>query len=288
MNFEAFCSLNGVLIRQLRQDGRIHRCPTEAHPRKQNGAYKLAEDGSWGWCKAFDMGGLTQYWRADGRSFEALSQEERDRVKALAEQERKALDKVRAEACRLACDMLSRARPATHPYLARKGFPHHLGLVLDGELLVPMRDARNYRYTLSAQRIAADGTKLFIKGGQASYGSFRMGNGLDTIFCEGYATGLSVLEALKRLYRQATVVVCFSASNMVKVAEAMKPERGFVVADHDTSKERAGEVAAQATGYPYMLSPEPGEDYNDFHQRDAAAAIKALSALMTQETACTP
>ncbi len=49
MNFPLWCSLNGVLNVAPIADGRIRRYPTEAHPRKRNGAAMLRADGQSGW-----------------------------------------------------------------------------------------------------------------------------------------------------------------------------------------------------------------------------------------------
>ena len=285
MTFELWCSLNGVLNVRPVADGKIRRYPTEAHPRKRNGAAMLRADGQSGWCKAFDMGSITQYWRADGREFSQLTEEERDHIKALAEQERKALEASRKEAAKRACAMLNAATLSTHPYLARKGFPSHPGLVLNGELLIPMRDSRNYRCVLSAQRIAPDGAKLFVKGGQAAYACFVLGGGDDLILCEGYATALSIMAALKSLYRQARVAVCFSAGNIPAVARTLQAERKVVVADHDRSG--TGQIAAEQTGLKWWMPEEIGADYNDIYsgtQDDACKrkAVMALSTLLTE------
>ena len=56
---------------------------------------------------------------------------------------------------------------------------------------------------------------------------------------EGYATALSVLEALHVLYRDARVLVVFSANGM----KALTPRRARVIADND----------------PYLLPGMPGK-----------------------------
>src|SRR3546814_7594504 len=76
--------------------------------------------------------------------------------------------------------------------------------------------------------------------------------------CEGYATALSIQAALKRLYRRASVVVCFSASNLAHVAKSLG---GRVVADHDESG--TGERAARETGLQWCMPPDVGTDAND-------------------------
>ena len=170
--------------------------------------------------------------------------------------------------------MIAEARIDTHPYLARKGFPEHRMFVRDGVLLVPMRPVEDYAKIASIQTIQADGSKKFLRGGRARGCVYHIGNGTDLWWCEGLATGLSVAQALKRLYRRSRVTVCFSAGNLSKVAR-----RGLVIADHD-ARSGAGEDAAKRTGLPYWLPPEPG-DANDLH---LARGIAALSDELSEFT----
>ena len=170
------------------------------------------------------------------------------------------------EAAARAEEMMAEAKLDTHPYLARKGFPDRKMLVLGEALLVPMRPIEDYAQVSSLQLIRPDAEKRFLKGGRASGCVYCLGSGYEQWWCEGLATGLSVLAALDTLYRRARVTVCFSASNLAKVAR-----RGIVVADHD-EKSGAGEKAARATGLRWWMPPEPG-DANDFHQAHGVEAL---------------
>lgn len=174
----------------------------------------------------------------------------------------------RREAADRAADMLKRSTLKWHQYLVNKGFPKAQGFVLDGLLLVPMRNIKTNRIT-SVQTISSDGEKKFIKNGRAKDSVFVMGAGATTFLCEGYATGLSVKAAVQELYLPARVVVCFSASNLKNIAEAGVGQ--YVIADNDES--RAGEKWAKATGLPYWMPPSEG-DANDFHK---AHGIRALA-----------
>ena len=179
--------------------------------------------------------------------------------------------------------------PSAHPYLLAKGFPQQGGLVLDGNLLVPMRHYQAYERVQSVQMIGPDGSKKFPSGSKVSEAVYKLGQGGERYYCEGYATALSVMAALKRLYRDqhSEVWVCFSAGNIPKVTESRC--RSMVIADHDwwrcpkkecrakwdyESKrcpscgssgvtEPAGEKHAKQTGLPYWMPPDPG-DANDF------------------------
>ncbi len=172
------------------------------------------------------------------------------------------------QAAEKAGNLIARAKLDVHPYLARKGFPERKMLVLGEALLVPMRPIGGYERIAGLQMIRPDGGKLFLKGGRASGCVYHLGLGSsEQWWCEGLATGLSVLAALKLLCRRARVTVCFSASNLARAAR-----RGIVIADHD-EKSGAGEKAARATGLDWWMPPEPG-DANDFHQ---ACGVRALA-----------
>lgn len=203
-------------------------------------------------------------WRGEGRP---------ERVDHAAVRARRAREAAverrrRLEAQRKALEMIQRSQMASHPYLARKGFPEELGLVNDGLLIVPMRDVETYELN-SLQTIDETGGKKFLAGGKAKGSVFVIGNRGESYLCEGYATALSVRAALQSLYRQARVVVCFSAANLAFVAKRV---RGYVVADHDASG--TGEKYARLTGLPWWMPSEVGMDANDFH---LAHGVRALA-----------
>lgn len=149
-----------------------------------------------------------------------------------------------------------------HPYLERKGFPAERGLIYEDTLVIPMRRDGGVE---SAQRIWPDGRKKFLAGARASGTCYELGRGRLRWLVEGYATGLSVRDALRALYRRDTVVVCFSASGLAH-------QRGHVVvADHDESG--TGQRYAEATSLPYWMPPDVG-DANDYH---LAHGLRALA-----------
>lgn len=177
-------------------------------------------------------------------------------------------------AARQAQQMLSEAIPCEHPYLARKGFPHLRGLVRGENLLIPVRDAQNHRL-ISLQQISAEGEKRFLPGARVKGGVHRLGANGKAFLCEGYATGLSIYEAARRLHRNPATVVCFSAANMETVAQFMP--KAIVCADRDASG--VGEQAARRTSLPWILPPELG-DFNDLHcQRGLRAVVDILRAV---------
>lgn len=235
-----------------------------------------------GWCKVisptlavygdFSLG-LSAVWRdeshQDNEQTRRLLAEARERERQFAQAQA-----VRAtQAAREAARMIGRAEIAPHPYLARKGFPQATGLVLDGRLLVPMRSATDYNQVLSVQRIDADGEKRFLPGGRTREAVFRIGARLAdrTVLCEGYATGLSLDAALKRMGRLHQVIVCFSARNLELVAEHFP--RAIVAADNDSSG--TGEMSAKVTGLTWTMPDDVGTDFNDLMMQKGLPAVMA-------------
>jgi len=87
---------------------------------------------------------------------------------------------------------------------------------------------------------------------------------------EGYATGLSVRDALRSTGSNASVVVCFSASNLIQVADQIKGQR-YIFADNDASE--TGAKSAQSTELPWTMADEVGWDANDLHKKHGLFAV---------------
>lgn len=260
----------GLRPRSILEDDRIHRCPTELHPKTRNGAYRT--DGVRGWVKNWETG-ETAIWH---EAREARRSGPGVPLPLLAR--RRAEEAAAAEfAAKTARHKVAKATAQTHPYLARKGFPKTLGLVFEGLLLVP---ARRDGQIVSLQEISADGTKLTLKDSKIGGASFTIGSGRDEILCEGYATGLSVWAAASGLHLPVRVTCCFAAANVAAVAE--KHPKAVVVADNDKPLPQfgglgAGEFYARRTGLPWTMPPNVKTDANDYH---LAAGLPALQALV--------
>ena len=271
-DFVAFARAHGLRLDYAEPDGRWHRTPTEDKPRKRNGAYLW--DGQRGVVKNFATMQDYASFR-DGSSAGMVDKSVLRARRAIAEAETRAKH---IEARKVAEGMLRRAKQDTHPYLATKGFPEEKGLVLDGELLIPMREFSVYKQVNSVQRIAADGTKLFLPGGKAKSSVFFIGRVMarERWLVEGYATGLSVRAALRLLYRDAQVIVCFSAGNLAHIGRVLKAfePKACVVADNDDSS--AGEKAAKDTGLRWVMPQEIGTDANDMHRKHGLHALAEL------------
>lgn len=197
------------------------------------------------------------------------------------------------QAARIATRLVEASKQAKHPYFARKGFPDELGLVISaaevkaigGDYLVAgetaiVMPARIGQRVSSAQLIWENGTKKFIFGGETGGASHRVAAGQDTWLCEGYATGLSLRLALKAISRQATILCCFSASNVLAVSRSIEG-RCFIAADNDKPLEQfggkgTGEHYADASGKPFVMPPAVGTDFNDMHIGKGAFAVQRI------------
>ena len=263
MSFEAHAQAHGLILRHAIPDGRWHRVPTIDKPRKRNGAYVY--DGNTGSVRNWATMESFAFWTNGRRT--TVSQMFTGNKDIEREQKAAAVK---------AKEMLQRAVFTNHGYLKSKGFPLLKGLVLDEELLIPMRDYKSYKDVLSVQRIKEDGTKRFLYQGRSKGAVFILNQEhqhKEVWLVEGYATGLSVQAALKSLYRDAAVVVCFSASNMVYVGQRLHT-KCYAVADNDTSG--TGQRCAEELGVRWGMSEREGEDANDLHSRAGLAAVRQL------------
>lgn len=273
MTFAAFAIQHGLIVDQVYPSERIHRCPTDAHPRSKNGAYLFT--GERGWIMDWSTGQPIQFWNdknavgwsdADKRAWAAKKHE--------ADIKREGGYR---KAAKTALELIKRCQPDEHAYLKGKQLPDVLGLVTeDRELVVPMRNLVNNEL-VGVQVIKwlmdeRKWEKKMLFGMRAKAAVFRLGSAKapETWLCEGYVTGLTIERALRRLSLNASVLVCFSANNMIHVAPQIHG-RKFVFADNDASG--TGESAAKATDAPYAMSSIVGEDANDWYARAGILAV---------------
>jgi len=266
MSFIDFARANGVDIdiSRLYPSENIKRTGTVYKPKSTNGAYYW--DGQRGWV--FDWSGAsTVIWYENPNSKPWTEEEKRawmDRRRSQQSDQQKRYEKVglQAEA------ILKSAKLDHHNYLEYKGFKDEKGLVLGDKLLIPMRNVVTNKVT-GYQAIVFDYTthkydKKMLLGMKARNSVLFIGDrkGEEFWLVEGYATGLSLHQALRSCGVKASVVVCFSASNLVAVADQIKGKR-FIFADNDASE--TGQKAAESTGLPWTMADEQGWDANDLH-----------------------
>lgn len=295
MSFTLFARAHGLEIGDLHASDRIQRCGTVEKPRSKNGAYFY--DGRRGWVFAWDGEAKTQWY--DDPNAAPWTEAEKQAWKDKQQAQRARQEKRQQDAAVLAGEILRRTVPGTHDYLHRKKLPDAQGLVLadgrdvrrrfgedsqglqfDGCLIVPMR-AVGSNNLQGLQVIAWDAEarkweKKMLPGMRARGAVLRLGprTATETVFCEGYATGLSIELAARMGRLSVAVLVCFSDSNMVHVASLLKGGRRYVFADND--KSGAGERAAKDTGLPYCMADDIGMDANDVHAKHGLMAVQHL------------
>lgn len=270
-DFIAFARGYGLILDYAVRDSRWHRTATEDHPLKKNGAYTF--DGDRGIVINFATMQSGAAWRNGVRVGHV------DHVAIRAQRAIvNAQEKARQSEARIkAQHVIDHATFGPHPYFQRKGLPKEMMLVYEGHIVVPMRDFTTGNLN-SVQFINPDGEKRFLTGGKARGSVYGIGPMLtrERWLVEGFATGLSVYMALEYLYRDARVIVCFSAGNLAFVGKQLGQiyPKPCVFADNDASK--AGARAAEETGLPWIMPPEVGKDANDWHLEHGISALAKL------------
>jgi putative DNA primase/helicase len=274
MSFIDFARAHGVDIdySKLYASDKIRRTGTVDKPRSGNGAYFW--DGQRGWVMDWS-GEARVIWYEDPHAKPWTDEEKRQWVAKRQSQASEQQHKYEQTALQADITLRS-AKLENHPYLQIKGFYDEKGLVLDDKLLIPMRNVvtnklqgyQSIRWVPEERKYE----KKMLHGMRAKNAVFYIGNRTaeETWLVEGYATGLSVHHALKSCGLPASVVVCFSASNLVQVADQI-PHKRFIFADNDESQ--TGEKSAISTGLPYTMSDTVGEDANDLHMKKSLWAV---------------
>lgn len=288
-DFRAALEAAGLVPGEVVPDGELRTCPTETHPTKKNGRYKMWEDARGGWFQDHADGRGVQFWAAAGA--EPLTEAELKAHRAEIEAARIERERRRAEeqaaATEKARDYLATLAAAgeSNSYLSKKGVAPCPGLLADGDLLVVPVMGEDRRPT-SYQRINPDGGKKFAKGCPTRGGFFPVGpKGADAplLVAEGLATGLSCHEATTW-----PALVAFNAGNLAAVAKMARtryPDRRIILcADNDTETEArtgqnpgvdAARSAARAVGGLLAIPDRPG-DFNDLATAEGIEAVQAI------------
>lgn len=273
MTFADFCKAHGLLVSSV-ELGRWIRVATTDHPKTKNGAYKWL--GDVGFVQNHATMTDVAVWRPDATAQPVDMTAIHAKV---AEHERKQRAGW-ARAAESAAELIRTAAQAEHGYLQIKGFPDAKGLVLpDDALLVPMRHLRT-NALVGAQVIRwlpeeRKYEKKMLPGMRAKGAVFRLGSAQAprTWLVEGYATALSVECALRMLKMRDSVLICFSAGNLIHVASEIG---GGAVVFADNDESGAGERAAKATGLRYCMAGTTGHDANDMHQHLGIFKVASL------------
>lgn len=294
-DFISFARAHGVDINpnKFYPSENIRRCGTIDKPKSTNGAFLW--DGQRGFVFNWAEEARAQWYEdpAATRWTEAEKSDWMKKRRAAARQAAIRQQETYAKATRTAQELMRASSPGSHSYLTIKGFPLAQGLVLpsyqvwdtdkemhvmvENVLLIPMRSMSGE--VVGCQFIYWDEPnrkyeKKMLTGMRAKGAVFRMGDksAPETFVVEGYATGLSVIEALRSIGLRASVVVCFSAGNIEHIAPTIGG-RTFVFADNDSHKTGQGEKSAKATGLPYCMAETPGWDANDLHVKQGLMAV---------------
>ena len=256
MMFLEFAAAHGLDIRHL-EHGRISRCPTKDHPRKENGAYLF--DGLWGWIQDWSTMLEPVYWTDETITKPDELAALRQRMEASRKQHAQERAKEAASAAKRAQTIIASAKQEQHAYLDSKGWRDTWMVWYPSEevnlLVIPMRIGKD---VCGVQLIDRNGQKKFLRGQRTNGAEYVFGTRGVDVWCEGFATARSISECLSLTGVQARVHACFSAGNLQRMAKT-----GVVIADNDASQ--TGEKAAQATGLPYWMPEQTGQDFNDFH-----------------------
>ena len=226
--------------------------------------------------------GIRETWCSGGGG-RTLTRAERERLaadiaraKAEAEAQRQDCHQATAEYARRLWHGSEPADPA-HPYLTAKAVQPH-GLRQRGEtLFVPLGTLDRELHNL--QRIGADGSKLFLKGGRVTGLASPIGD-LEAparlLICEGWATGGTLHEETG-----SPVLAAMNAGNLKPVAMAARerwPEADIIVAaDNDrftrlpdgranpgvTFATEAAAAAGARLAVPQFPDGCDGTDFND-------------------------
>lgn len=253
--FIKFAESLGLIITSV-VAGRWVRVPTVDHPKKRNGAYFY--DGDYAHVQNWATMDRAVTWFADKPMTHYEKEKQLKRIEVSKKNYFDEKIKAQAQAAQKAKWIISQSIVEQHAYLDSKGFPEAVGLVWRPDekqnlLIIPMRYKNEI---VGCQMIDRDGGKKFLKGQRTIGAEFVLGSKGGDIWCEGYATGLSIRKCMKGQYK---IHICFSAGNLRNMATS-----GFVVADNDESF--AGEKAAIDTGLEYYTPPIVGHDFNDFHK----------------------
>lgn len=264
----AFAEQDVIYPSSLLRDERIHRCPTIRKPRSKNGWYVAYADGA-AIIGNWENGDGYKIFQTEGKDD---SKFDRSRIEALKKQREREHENCAKEAIELSDSL---PRQGFSEYLQKKKLvaPGAIRFLDNSILIIPLQDAEGKIW--SYQKIYPDGSKYFMPGGRVKGCFFRIfpQRSIDEkeriIICEGLATGASIHEATG-----LPVIVALNAGNLKTVADSLSFRNILIAADND--KNKAGENAAEESGYPYILPPKEGEDFSDVFVNEGIDAVKRL------------
>ena len=255
----------------------FQRFPT-AKKDRLDGYFRVYQFGKFTTCHFGDWSrGISFDWKDGSQDGNRLSERERENIRRTFQEEQKQEEERKLRAIENHRKFFSSLPHADsigvlHPYLMKKCLRKSYVAKynrLDDTLLFPFVDSRGA--FKGYESISITGRKKIAKDSMKK-GSFLIlnpnrDNSSILFACEGYATGITISEAMKK-----KVIVCIDAGNLTEGIRSattylkVSPERVFIVADNDTN--RKGETEAQkacdSLGCHYLLTPGEGMDANDY------------------------
>lgn len=274
MSFLNFAYSYGVQIdpNKLYASEKINRCGTTDKPRSTNGAWYW--NGERGWVMNWSADGKV-IWYNDPNAKPWTDAEKREWAKKREQAKAEQLKRYE-ETAKKAQAMLNQAKHEVHQYLDIKGFGELKAPVIDGVLMIPMRNVVTNALQ-GLQSIYWDSEtkkweKKMLYGMKSKEAVFWIGSrtASEVWLVEGFATGLSVRDTLRSIGISAAVVICFSANNMIEVAPKIRGQK-FIFADNDASE--TGKNAAIKAGVPWTMADVVGDDANDLHKKHGLFAV---------------
>ena len=280
-------------------NGEFHRFSTNGKRNDDAGWYIFFDDiipaGAFGDFRA----GINERWCSKSESRMTPAEKEEIRFVAKHVMEAQRVERLRRheEARRIAARMWNAANEDCdgHYYLQFKGVKNY-GLRRGewGQLLIPMCDTNGKLHSIQEIQAYNGSKKSFLKDGKTR-GMFHAIGKPDGVIvvCEGYATGASIHEATG-----LAVAAALSAGNLQAVAQAWQQRypdlRIIVAADDDyatagnpgrTQAKQAALAVGGTVAAPLFHASRPSHatDFNDLHQLQGLAAVKAVFDELLQE-----
>jgi putative DNA primase/helicase len=268
----------GLVLDTPQLDGEVHRVKTDGSRNGKKPGWYIVKEVNGKVFATFGRWDTGQKVKYASHEPSQLTKDDLSIMRLIAAKLREQKLIRQAEAARSARKIVKQSRQnPLHPYLIRKQIKSHISLELNNELIIPILDSDG-KTVVNVQRIMPDGSKKFLYGGKIK-GCYAIIRGDSTVcLCEGFATGATIHEATGH-----TVVIAFSASNLVPVAETVKPH--IICADNDESG--TGLRYARMAGTDVRMPDQVGEDWNDVAARlglsIVASSIDCKSCLLTCE-----
>ena len=181
--------------------------------------------------------------------------------------------------CRKGCDDLERLKAMQRdgalpeatssvkavPYRQQKKIPLP-GARLEGNVVVvPLFDVLTGEQR-GKQEIYPNGRKKFSKGMTKLNAGCFIGDKTDILYvCEGYATAVAV-----HLSTGQRALFALDAKTLPKTVSQLEHPQIVIAADHDDE----GIASAKATGRPYALPPNNGDDWWDVYDNGGSEAVQ--------------